>query len=349
MKFALTRSLSALFCCAVLAVAAAEPRLAPARLVRVESSLDGSLCPCWFYAPETGGKEVPLVVALHTWSQDWRQLKHYRTVLDFAVRNGWAMVGPDCRGPNVRPEACGSDLAVTDIVDAVEYAQANARIDAARIYIVGGSGGGHLALLAAGRHPEIFAACAAFCPITDLARWHGESLANHPGRDAKYAAMLEQVCGGVPEVAPREYARRSPLAWLGRVRKAGMPVYVATGIHDGWRGSVPVGHAIRAYNALAAKEDAVSEVDIAFIEANQETPSSLAPNGDVRPFDPFYGDNLKIHFRRTSGNVRLTLFEGGHACNYPAGFDFLKRQRKGKAADWRLPDAGKGETEELGK
>ena len=92
----------------------------------------------------------------------------------------------------------GSDYAVQDIVDAVSYAKANAKIDAARIYIVGGSGGGHITLLMLGRHPELFAAGAAFCPISDLARWHADSLEDHPGRGKCYAEMMEKSCGGTP-------------------------------------------------------------------------------------------------------------------------------------------------------
>ena len=219
-------------------------------------------------------------------------------------------------------------------------------IDEERIYIIGGSGGGHMALLMAGRHPELFAGAVAFCPITDIARWHGESLEKHPGRGANYARMMEAACGGTPAERKDEYACRSPLTWLSRARDAGMPIYIATGIHDGWWGSVPVGHAIRAFNALCAVEEAVSEADISFIERGQAIPESLESELGA---DPFYNEKMRIHFRRTSGNVRLTLFEGGHSMNFPAGLDFLGRQRKGVPADWTLPSSGTGEEEALTK
>ena len=146
-------------------------------LVQVKSTLDGTLQPCYFWAPdESKTNAVPLIVGLHTWSADYRQTSHYATVLKYARAKGWAMVGPNFRGPNKTPPACGGDPAVQDIVDAVNYAKAHVKIDPARVYIVGGSGGGHMTLLMLGRHPEIFAAGAAFCPITDLARWHADSL-----------------------------------------------------------------------------------------------------------------------------------------------------------------------------
>ena len=37
-------------------------------LVQVKSTLDGTLQPCWFWAPEKANTEaVPLIVGLHTW------------------------------------------------------------------------------------------------------------------------------------------------------------------------------------------------------------------------------------------------------------------------------------------
>ena len=310
-----------------------------------KSSLDGTEQPLCWYDPGSPNR-VPLVVALHTWSADYRNPSSAKTVAAYCRQKGWAMIYPNFRGPNNRPEACGSDFAVHDIVDAIAWAKNARAIDENRIYIIGGSGGGHMALLMAGRHPEIFAGAVAFCPITDVARWYGESLEKHPGRGANYARMMESACGGTPAERSEEYAHRSPLTWLSRAREAGVPVYVATGIHDGWWGSVPVGHAIRAFNALCSGADAVSEEDIGFIERNQKIPESLKSEADA---DPFYGERMRIHLRRSSGNVRLTLFEGGHSMNFPAGLDFLGRQHKGCPADWTLPSSGKGEKEALTK
>ena len=231
-----------------------------------------------------------------------------------------------------------------DIVDAVNYAKSHAKIDEKRVYIIGGSGGGHMTLLMAGRHPEIWAGCVAFCPITDLARWHADSMLKHPGRGRGYAKMMEGACGGTPAQKPEEYRHRSPLTWLDSAAKAEVPVYIVTGIHDGWKGSVPVGHAIRAFNMLASEKDRISEDDIAKIEADQKVPAALAYNG---PNDPFYSSRNRIHLRRTSRNVRFTLFEGGHAGNYPAGLDFLSRQVKGRPADFTIPTEGKGAEEAL--
>lgn len=73
-------------------------------------------------------------------------------------------------------------------------------------------------------------------------------------------------------------------------------------------------------------------------------PEALKYTGEK---DPFYHEKIRIHFRRTSANVRFTLFEGGHGGNFPAGFDFLSRQKKGQPADFTLSATGKGSEEQL--
>ena len=291
------------------------------------STADDSIQPFYWYDPGRDGA-VPLVVALHSWGASCHWNSPAKGVFAYCKKNGWAMVYPNYRGPNVRPEACGGELAVQDILDVIAWVKAVRKIDADRVYVIGGSGGGHMSLLMAGRHPEVFAGAAAFCPITDLKRWRDDSLA----RRADYVWKIEKSCGGTPEEMPLEYAKRSPLTHLPKARAAALPVYIATGIHDGHTGSVPVGHSIRAFNALADEADRISEADIAFIEANEKIPEALQFKGT----DPFYGPKTRVHLRATSANARLTVFEGGHGGNYPAGLDFLSRQRRGRPADMTL-------------
>ena len=313
-------------------------------VVQVRSTLDGTDQPCYFWAPEKAKTEpVPLLVGLHTWSYDYTRTDNYAPGYTTAQERGWAFVGPNFRGPNSTPQGCGSDLAVQDIVDAVNYAKQKVKIDAARVYIIGGSGGGHMTLLMLGRHPEVFAAGAAFCPITDVGRWHGESLETHPGRGKEYARMLVKACGGTPAEKPEEYRHRSPLTWLARAKAANVPAYICTGIHDGWKGSVPVGHSVRAFNLLADEKDRISDADIDYLEKNQAAPEALA----FKDADPFYGPRQRVHLRRTSGCARLTIFEGGHDGNWNAGIDFLSRQRKGAPADWTLPTKAEGDVRSL--
>ena len=58
-----------------------KPQNWDATLIQVRSSADGTMQPCWYWAPEAASTSaVPLIVGLHTWSGDYKQLNHYQTV-----------------------------------------------------------------------------------------------------------------------------------------------------------------------------------------------------------------------------------------------------------------------------
>ena len=320
---------------------AAEPKVTPKRSTAAESkaaalkfaidipsSKDGSLQKVIYWRPESAahdatGPAVPLIVFLHSWSGGFEQGPPWITQ---AKKMGWVLVAPDFRGPNSRPEACASDLASQDILDAVAYARRDARIDDSRIYLVGGSGGGHMALVMAERAPDLWAGVSAWVPITDLAAWHAESKT----RKNNYAKMLEQSCGGAPGPATEaEYRHRSSLFHLAAAK--GVPIDINTGIHDGHTGSVPVSHSLRAFNVLAASEKQISAEDIDFMVREQKIPAALAAETQIDP-----EREKATLFRRSSGNARVTVFEGGHESESSSAVLWLSRQRKGQPADFSL-------------
>lgn len=320
---------------------AAEPKVAAKRpsadelrakalklAIDVPSSKDGSLQKVIYWRPESAARDVhgpavPLLVFLHSWSGGFEQGPPW---IDRAKKLGWVLVAPDFRGPNNRPEACASDLASQDILDAVAFARRDARIDASRIYLVGGSGGGHMSLVMAARAPDLWAAVSAWVPITDLAAWHAESMT----RKNNYAKMLEQSCGGAPGPATEaEYRHRSPLFHLAAAQ--GVPLDINTGIHDGHTGSVPVSHSLRAFNVLASPDKQVSAEDIAFMVRERKIPAALAAETQLDP-----EREKTTLFRRASGNARVTVFEGGHDSESGAAVLWLARQRKGRPADFSL-------------
>ncbi len=284
------------------------------------SRADGSSQPAAFYHSGTAGAK-PLLVALHTWSYDFDQ----EMSIPYAAwckAHDWILVAPSFRGPNHGPEATGSELAVQDVLDAVTAAEARAPVDATRLYLVGVSGGGHMALLMAGRAPERWTAVSAWAPIADLAAWHAECRA--AGRP--YARDLERSCGGAPGDSPAvdaQYRARSPLTHLHRGIRT--PIDINAGILDGHTGSVPVSHALHAYNALAAPADRISEADTAYFVEHAAVPPSL--RGDFN--DPLYGEK-RVLFRRQSGSVRITLFDGGHDIVYEAALNWLANDPEGR-------------------
>lgn len=292
------------------------------------SSADGTLQPALFYDP--GGDEPkPLLIALHSWSGDYTQANPAYGI--WCVAKRWVLMHPDFRGVNQRPEACGSELAVQDIISAVEHARKNCKIDENRIYLMGGSGGGYGSLLMAGRAPEIWAGVSAWCPIYDLKLWHGET----KERKLKYAEMLEKVCGGAPGTTPavdEQYRVRSAAAWLARARNVNLSIN--TGITDGHNGSVPVSHTLSAFNDVAAPMDRIPERMILQMVKSPTMPAELLQKID----DPLHHRNRAL-FRRVSGTAQVTIFQGGHEIVYEAGLGWLEHQRKGQAPVWQVREA----------
>lgn len=269
------------------------------------------------------GINQPLAVTLHTWggtvNQDCSGFVAEYDKLD------WNMIYPNFRGPNRTPLACGSDAVVSDIADAVKFAVEEFKADPQRIYLIGGSGGGHLSLLLARRLPDIWAAVSSWCPIFDIAAWHDDCLGDE--RFAGYSADVKAVIGGDPaeEQFYKDAVYRSAAGW----EPTDVPLDISAGIHDGHTGSVPVYHSIRAFNSIAAEADRISDSDIDFIVRNQAIPETLS----TEEVYPSWGGR-KIHFRRISGNVRLTIFEGGHDLLPVAGVNWLSLQKQKQCADW---------------
>ncbi len=296
------------------------PEYEQVRKIEYLSSGDNTLQPALFYAPKTN-EAAPLLVALHSWSGNYRQglSKPYA---DWCIKKGWVFIHPHFRGRNNKPEACGSELVVADILTAVEYAKQNANIDPNRIYLAGGSGGGYTALLVAGRAPEIWAGVSAWLAITVLEDWYYEC--KQLGCE-EHASDIVKSCGGLPGQSPEidaQYVKRSPVTHLKNA--VNVPLDINAGIHDGHdSGGVPISHSFKAFNVLAYQDDKVSDKDIKYFVEKSEVPAHLRQ----KISDPIYGLKKPL-FRRVSGNTRLTIFDGGHRLVYEAALTWLSKQKK---------------------
>jgi pimeloyl-ACP methyl ester carboxylesterase len=331
-------------CCGL--IAAAEDAPAPKnwpdvmRTVKYPSPIDNTEQPAVVFVPEIAGTQaVPLLVTLHSWSGNYTQPVKARA--EWVVEHDWALISPNFRGQNDKPEGCGSELAVADIVAAVDYMKKRTKIDTERIYLIGGSGGGYGTMLLAGRHPEIWAGASAWCGISDLKAWHTETEAHK----LRYAKDIEKSCGGPPGTSPavdEQYRLRSANTWIAKA--VDVPLDINHGIHDGHSGSVFCSHSISAFNLLAEPSKRISDADIQYILTERKIPESLQAE---RQDDPLYG-KLTVLFRRVSGNTRLTLFNGGHSDSDPAALRWLSLQRKGKSADWSVAKPSPNSTVQTG-
>ncbi len=283
---------------------------------------DSSYQKALYYLPDTDGPS-PLLVALHPWSSDYTN-HNFASYAEYCINNDWVFIHPDFRGKNDNPDATGSSLAIQDIVDAVRFAEGNSLIDTGRIYLAGASGGGHAALLAAGKYPDIWAGVSAWVPITDLVEWYTET----KERDLKYWQDIYNSCGGDPTTdtsAFNEARKRSPINFLENAK--GVRIDINAGINDGHNNfSVPVSHSLYAFNVLADPTDTLMHEEIDYFVVNAEVPPSLSNESEN---DPLY-ENRPVLFRRSSNNARVTIFDGGHEIIYNAACEWLSAQFKGE-------------------
>lgn len=339
-------------------------------VIEVISSLDGTKQPSLYYSPtlpngsssstgipnETSSKR-PLLIALHTWSFDYRQGGGQIVFAKWCMEQNWHFLHPNFRGPNDQPEACGSDLAVQDILDAVEYVkqQSANNVNEDRIYVVGVSGGGHMSLMLASRYPKLWAGVSAWSGISDLREWWRERSAEtsdciHHAAFRKYATNVEHVVGGTPTdgspaAAMEECWKRSPVTYLSELSATDVSLDINHGIADGREGgSVPFWHSLQAFDAVQTSQDQRGDQWMRQFYDSRQVPPLVVQHDSTREgeelsnvSDPLYQER-PIHYRRTKDSTRLTIFEGGHEILHLAALNWLSQQRRGQPSVWEIPD-----------
>jgi len=211
--------------------------------IYVRSSLDDTMQPSLYFAAD--GDNRPLIVGLHTWSfgRD-NQIKY---LLPMAEELNFNLLLPEFRGKNFdsNPEpmkACGSIYAKTDIKEAIDYIKETKNIDENNIFLIGLSGGGHMAMLMAGFIPEYFRAIAPFVPISDLGMWLFQS-------PETYHKHILACTGGDRD----EMYDRSPLKYIDTIAKANMKIF-----HGKRDNVVPVIQSIGFYNLMMQRHPEAS-------------------------------------------------------------------------------------------
>lgn len=301
--------------------AAAWKKAVPeAKTVSIKSSADGTLQPALFYDSGSNRKK-PLLLALHSWSSDYQKQFSIPNGI-WAVQNDWVLIHPNYRGAYTNPQSTASELAIRDILDALDYAKRTAHIDTSRIYITGFSGGAMTALIMVGRFPEIWAACAAWVPVYDLAMWYKTTKhAKH-----NYSRHIANSCGGPPHkgtMAEEECRKRSVSAYLTNAQGRKVQVYVATGIRDIF---VPPSHSMMVFNDLANDQDRILDDEMAYMDKYLRMPQSLT-EGVLH--DSLYSDaGFKLLYEKKSANVTLNIFNGRHDVIHNAGLYWLSRQHR---------------------
>ncbi|MES2373047.1 MAG: alpha/beta fold hydrolase [Bacteroidota bacterium] len=277
----------------------------------INSSLDG-YTQVFYYNKSTDSKSRPLIVQLHSWSFPADSLKTIE--LDIVARSkNYNYIFPNFRGVNNHPKACCSEYVIMDIDECIDWALKNMNVDKNKIYIIGYSGGGYatLAMYMKSRHK--IKAFSAWASISDLGAWYGESVE----RKNKYAREIIRCTGAGNIFDSLKAKERSPLVWRTLVNKRKKSILqIFAGIHDGhYNGVVPISQSISFYNKVIFD---YKEKDISKYVSIQDEKTML----DTQTFP--VSDTSKriagklIYYQRSSKNVALTIFEGGH--------DMLSRQ-----------------------
>jgi len=291
--------------------------------IQYKSEIDQSMQPAMMYVAKQ--KNRPLLVALHTWSHNYKQ-SGGAVYAKWCIENDWNLIHPNFRGMNKQPQALGSEYVVVDIESAYEYMIKTYSIDTNKVYLTGVSGGGHASLLMAGRKPQIWAGVSAWCGISDIAQWWKEKREVGPER---YADHIEAACGNPKnESFFSECKKRSPLTYLKAATQ--VPLDINHGLHDGRKGSVPFTHSIYAFNEVVGEKDKISNTVTA-----KYYDSLIAPNSDESLKDSLYGSKPPV-YRKQAGVARLTIFDGGHEMIHLAALNWLSKQEKGKPVVWDI-------------
>lgn len=291
-----------------------KPSPPKAQEVQIVSSVDQSAQPAKFYAT-TNSKAAPLIVALHSWSGDFRQKTPFE---EMAIAADWNYVHPNFRGPNRSFDACMSDKALADIDDAIDYALKHGNVDRQNILVVGGSGGGLATLGFFLRSKHDLQACQAWVPISDIEDWYHESRR----RGSKYADDVI-ASTSLPGTEPAgtlnaaECKKRSPIHW-DFPAEAPSEIRIYAGLLDGRTGSVPISHSIRFWNRLVehygSPEDAVSPeelVDLLSLNVPAQTDTEML-------------EDRQVVFSKTAKFGSLKIFDGGHETLHNASFQQLR-------------------------
>ncbi len=284
------------------------------RLVEIPSSADGKLQKAWLYSSRSKLPK-PLIVSLHTWSGDYSQAD---PLVNEILARDWNYIHPDFRGKNGNPESTGSPLVISDISDAVNFALEYTNASKDDVHIIGVSGGGYATLLAWMNINYPVRSFSAWAAISDLGAWYYESL----GRKQRYASDILNAVSADSVFNTTEAMKRSPLfqAYPRELRQ-GSELFIYTGIHDGYQGSVPVTHSINMYNRMIA-ELKYEGAESGYIKEKMLTDTSFVTYDETirllaRRYEPVNsGDGLlygrRVHLDKSYKNINLKIFEGGH-------------------------------------
>ena len=269
-------------------------------VVEIKSSKDNSLQKSYFYKSKSDEPQ-PLIVSLHTWSGYYNQIDG---LAEICIQRDFNYIHPDFRGANITVNACCSELALSDIDDAITFAINNSNVDTTKIFVIGVSGGGYATLSTFMKSKHYISKFSAWASITDLIAWYNESKI----RNNKYAEDILNCTGSKNALNIENAKQKSPIYWNAPTEKLqSTKLTIYAGVYDGIQGSVPITHSINFYNKLLSD---MSVSDTSRYVTGSEKLQLLEKREPIGE----YGEiaDRKICLKKQFGNLSIIIFEGNH-------------------------------------
>jgi poly(3-hydroxybutyrate) depolymerase len=175
------------------------------------------------FGPGNPTPPLPLVISPH--GRGVRAITNARLWGELPGRGDFAVVCPGGMGRRLPLHSWGWRGQIADLARMPEILRAKRpwlRIDASRIYAVGGSMGGQETLLVLGRYPRLLAGAVAFDSVTDFALRYAQFARSPRGTTLQALARVE--VGGTPRTNRDAYVLRSPTNWLRAIARSGVPL-----------------------------------------------------------------------------------------------------------------------------
>ena len=288
--------------------------------VEILSTLDGTVQPAYFLRAKSATPR-PLIVSLHSWSAGYDQKDSLSWI---CIEKNYNYIHPHFRGSNNNPEACGSKFVIGDINDAITFALINAKVDTSQIHIIGGSGGGYATLLAYMKTYHSVKTFSAWVPISDLIKWYHES----ESRRNRYTLDIARATVDWLEISEDSYflgeeeaIKRSPYYMetpTDRRKNSKLTIYA--GIHDGYRGSVPITQSLLFYNKVVSDFDGLKTDSYV---TKDDIIELLASRTYQRENKGKIGTRT-IHYENAyEDKVKIVIFEGQHEILFKVALDHV--------------------------
>ena len=177
------------------------------------------------YGPSNPPPPLPLVISPH--GRGVRARTNARLWGRLPALGDFAVICPGGMGRRLPLHSWGWQGQIDDLARMpalLRAARPWLRIDAQRVYAVGGSMGGQETLLLLGQPPRLLTGAVAFDSVTDFGLRYEQFARSPRGRTLQALARME--VGGTPRTHRQAYVLRSPMHWIRAIARSGVPLQI---------------------------------------------------------------------------------------------------------------------------